>query len=153
MNAMSCKFEAEVIGALRTGNWSASLLDHKEHCPDCREAILVAEAMQQDAAWIQAKAEPPSVSQVWALSQRRRREAAMERATRWVRILKVAGWLYASIFVVWGLHLLPRLASDSFLTALNPKALDESVAAAVLAAVFIGSGLWYALRGDQRQTG
>ena len=153
MNAMSCKFEAEVIGALRSGNWSATMLDHKDHCLDCREAILVAEAMQQDAAWIQAKAEPPSVSQVWALSQRRRREVAIERATRWVRILKVAGWLYASIFVVWGLRLLPRLASDSFLTALDPKALDESVAAAALAAVFIGSGLWYALRGDQRQTG
>jgi hypothetical protein len=153
MNAMPCQFEAEILRTLRSGNWSAALLDHKEHCPDCREVILVAEAMQQDAVRLQLQAEPPSVTQVWALSRRRQREEAMERATRWVRVLKLAGWLYASIFLVWGLRLLPKAASDSWLTVLNPKALDESVAAAILAAIFVASGVLYALRSDQRQTG
>jgi hypothetical protein len=149
MNAMPCKFEAEMIRAMRSGNWSATLLDHREHCPDCREAIFVAEAMQHDSAWIQARAEPPSATQVWALSQRRQREAAMERATRWVRILKIAGWLYAAIFVVWGLRLLPSFATDTLLSSLNGKPLDESVAGAVFAAICVGSGFWYAVRRDR----
>lgn len=149
MNAMPCKHEGEMIAALRSGAWAAELLEHCSGCSECRQTRLVAEALHRDAEMLQASSGPPPAVRVWAAVQRQQGMAALERATRFLRVLKVAGVVYAAVFLFWSLRSLPNLAPGSLLSGLNGRALNESMIAAGLAVLFIGSGLWYALRRDR----
>lgn len=146
---MRCEREGETIEALRSGSWPDELLAHCGQCADCRQARLVASALHRDADQLQARSGPPPAMRVWAAVQRRQRIAALERATRFLRILKIAGVVYAAVFFFWSLHSLRGLALGSLMPGLNGRALNESILAAGLAVVFIGSGLWYALRRDR----
>jgi hypothetical protein len=149
MSARRCKFEGEMIRAQRSGAWSSSLFHHKEECSHCREALRIAEVFRADAAVLEAHVTPPPPMQVLAAVQRRQRMAAFDQAARVFSILKYAGILYAAICVLWGLHSLAAHAGESVLPGLNGKVLTESIAGAGFAAVFVCSGLWYAVRRDR----
>jgi hypothetical protein len=149
MNSMPCKREAEIIHALHSGSWPAELLGHKQQCPDCRQALHVSQALRSDAATLQLRSGPPAAMPVWAAVRRRQKIAALDRATRLLSALKIAGLLYALVFIAWSLRSLPALAGVSVLPGLNGKALTDSIAGAAFAVVCICSGLWYALRRDR----
>ena len=149
MSAKRCKFEGEMIRAQRSGVWPSVLLRHKDACADCREALEITQSLHSDAAKLEARAELPPAMQVWAAVQRRQRVSALDRAERVVRVLKGAGLLYAVIFIAWGMRALSAHAGESMLPGLTTKALSESIAGAGFAAVFVCSGLWYAVRRDR----
>ena len=148
---MRCELEGETIRAMRTGAWSPELLRHTEDCSGCREALRVAEALLEDASRLQAHAAPPLAAHVWARAQREQRKAALERTAIFLRILKFSGWAYAVAFIAWGLHSLHGLGGDPMLLDLNGKALNATFGGAIFAVLCVGSGVWYALRRDERQ--
>jgi hypothetical protein len=149
MSAMRCKFEGEMIRAQRSGAWTSSLLHHKEECADCCEALRVAEVFRADAAALEAA--PPPAMQLLAAVERRQSMAALDRAAQVFQVLKFAGILYAVIFIAWGLHALSVHAGDSVLPGLTAKSLGASIKGTAFAAVFVLSGIWYAVRRDRPQ--
>lgn len=145
---MPCKFEGEMIRALRSGAWPSELLRHKETCADCREALRLAEVFQADAAVMSARAELPSAMQIWAAVENRRQSAALGRAMICVRILKVSGLAYALLFALWAAHALGGLHGMA-LPHLDGTAWNASIGGLVLAVICLGTGLFFALRGER----
>ena len=152
MNAMRCGYENETIRALQTGAWSETLINHRKSCAACREAEVVAKALRQDASDLAAQHTPPPSALVWAAAERHRRMTALARATRFLRILQIAGVIYAAVLVVWGLHSLAG-HGGMILPGLDAKSLNATIEGVGLAVLFVGSGLWYALRRDERRIG
>jgi hypothetical protein len=152
MNAMRCRYENETIRALQTGALSEALVEHQTGCADCRDAVIVAQALRRDADDLAAQHIPPSSALVWAAAERHRRMTALERAARFLRALKVAGVVYAAVLVFWGLHLLVE-HGGVIVPGLDPKSLNATMVGAGLAVLFIGSGVWYTLRWDERRIG
>lgn len=148
---MPCKRESEMLRAMRSDEWPAELLSHREVCPDCRETLRVGGLFRRDAAALAP--DIPPATQVWVEAQRRQRMAVLERTSRIFLALKVAGALYAIAFLIWGLHSLAGAADSALLPAFSGKVLEATVAGIGLAVVCVGSGLWYALRGDERLSG
>jgi hypothetical protein len=153
MNPMSCKYEPETIRALQDGSPGDELLRHQSTCPECRQALWLAQAFQKDAGRLTASCAPPQAAQIWATAEHRRRTAALERAALILRALKASGMLYAAIFVLWGLHWLAGLKSSFLLPGLDAKALTTTLAGAGLAACFVITGLCYVLRRDETRAG
>jgi predicted anti-sigma-YlaC factor YlaD len=151
MNAMRCRYESEMIRALKTGALSESLIEHQKSCSICREVAVVAQALLRDADDLAARHTPPLPSQILVAAERRRRMAALERATRFVFALKIAGLVYAAVLALWGLHALA--VRGVLLPGLNTASLNATMAGAGLAVLFVSGGLWYALRRDERLIG
>ena len=145
---MPCKFEDEMIRALRSDTWPSELLRHKESCADCREALRIAAALQADASALSARAELPPAMQIWAAVENRRRTTALDRAMVCVRILKISGFAYALLFALWAAHALGG-AHGIALPHLDGTAWSASIGGLALAAVCLGTGLVFALRGER----
>lgn len=148
---MPCKHESETLQALRSNEWPAELLLHRESCLDCSEVFRVGAMLRRDSAALQT--ELPSAMQVWAEAQRRQRIAVLERTSRIFLALKVAGVLYAIAFLFWCLHSMVGVTGSTLLPTLSRTVLVEVVLGIGLAGLCVGSGLWYTLRGDERLTG
>ena len=145
---MRCRYEGEMIRALKTGALSESLIEHQRNCSICREVAVVAQALLQDASDLAPRYTPPLPAQILAAAERHRRMAALERATRFVSALKIAGLIYAVVLALWGLHALA--VRRVLLPELDAASLNATIEAAGLALLFVGGGLWYALRRDER---
>ena len=105
---MKCENEQHVIEATRSGGWTSSLRAHLQHCPLCAQTQLIAASLQEDAANAQRRLDLPPAGMVWRRAQARRREAALERATRRpFLIVSVLGALYSMVFLLWGIFQLP----------------------------------------------
>ena len=152
MNAMQCRYETEMIRALQAGPLPENLIAHQKSCAECREALTVAQALRRDASGLGARYTPPPSAQVWTAAERHRRFAALERATHFLRALKVAGVIYIAVLAIWGIHAL-AVRGGVAVPGLDPKLLSATIEGAGLAALLVGSGLWYTLRGDKRQVG
>lgn len=148
---MRCRYESETIQALQTGKLSNALIEHQKICADCRDAVMVAYALRQDASDLDVRYDPPSSAMVWAAAERHRKMAALARATRFLHALKIAGIVYAAFLVFWALY---SLATHGVtVPGLDVKPLNVVIEGAGLAAFFVGSGLWYTLRHDERRMG
>ena len=148
---MRCRYESETIRALQTGACSESLKEHQRNCAECRDEIVVAQALRRDASDLAARHTPPASATIWAAAERHRRMMALARATRFLRAMKVAGVIYAAVLVAWGLYALAGHGGMT-LPGLDPKSLNAAIRGAGLAALFVSSGLWYTLRRDERST-
>ena len=149
MNGMRCQYERELIRAEQTGEYSERLMEHERICANCREAVLLARALRRDANELAARYTPPSPERVWAAAERHRQMTALAQATRFLRVLKIAGVVYGLMVFLWGLHV---LAARGIATSwLDGKSLNAVMEGAALAALFVGSGLWYTLRGDRQR--
>jgi predicted anti-sigma-YlaC factor YlaD len=152
MIAMRCRFENETIRALQTGAPSENLIEHQKTCAACRDTVVVAQALRRDAGDLAARYAPPSSALVWAAAERHRKMAALMRATRFLHALKVAGVVYVAVLVFWGIHAL-AVRGGVIVSGLDPKLLNATIEGAGLAALLVGSGLWYTLRRDERRVG
>jgi hypothetical protein len=151
MNSMYCEREPETVGAIRHGSCSADLLDHIAHCTACSEARHVAEALLPDAAFLQSTVDLRLATQVWENAQGKAQTFALKRASRVLVVLKAAGFIYATIFAVWSLRTFPVMKHYSILPVVNGEVASTYLAAVVIAATCIVSGLWYMLREDKRE--
>lgn len=151
MNAMQCQYEAEAIRALETGEQPESLMAHQKNCSACREAVMLAQMMRKDADELATRYVLPSAERVWAVAERHRQMAALARTARFLRILKIMGAVYGLVFVLWGVHALAMRGIVA--RGLDGKSMNAVLEGAGLAVLFVGSGLWYTLRGDRQQVG
>jgi hypothetical protein len=149
---MRCRYENETIRALQSGALSESLIEHQKSCADCRDAVKVAQALRRDAGDLAARYAPPPSAAIWAATERHKRMTALARATRFLRVMKAAGLIYAAVLVAWVLYSLAGHDGVA-MPGLDGKSLDAAIAGAGLAALFVGSGLWYTLRRDERSAG
>lgn len=148
---MRCRYENETIRALQTGVCSESLRAHQKSCADCRDAVIIAQALRRDASDLAVRHTLPAAATILAAAERHRRMMALARATRFLRAMKVAGVIYATVLVAWGVY---ALAGHGGMTVpgLDAKSLNATIIGAGLAVLFVGSGLWYTLRRDERPT-
>jgi len=146
---MHCEREPETVHATRHGSCSADLLHHIEHCTACTEARHIAQALLPEAVFLQSTVDLPPAMQVWESAQSKAQTFALERTSRVLTILKAAGFVYAAIFVVWSIRTFPIVKHYSILPAVTGEAASTSLAAAVIGASCIVSGLWYMLRKDK----
>jgi hypothetical protein len=105
---MKCEREQQVIEATRNGLWTSSLRAHLRDCTDCTQTELIATSLQEDAAKAKRAVDLPPAGLIWRRAQTKRREVALQRATR--RPFLIAGTLgvvYSVVFMLWGVFQLP----------------------------------------------
>ena len=82
----TCTHLANLRRALHNGHWPAAaapeLRAHVATCPQCSQEVLLATHLQRARAQTIAAARPIPSSLIWWRAQARRRQAAIERATR-----------------------------------------------------------------------
>ena len=125
---MKCEREQQVIEATRNGLWSSSLRAHLRDCAHCTQTELIATSLQEDAAKAKRVLDLPPAGLIWRRAQTRRREIALERATR--RPFLIAGALgavYSMVFLLWGIFQLPQSVYRLFVA---PPGLTGAVALA-----------------------
>jgi len=123
---MKCEREQQVIEATRNGLWSSSLRAHLRNCAHCTQTELIAASLQEDAAKAKRVLDLPPAGLIWRRAQTRRREVALERATR--RPFLIAGALgavYSMVFLLWGIFQLPPSVYRPFVA---PSGLAGNVA-------------------------
>jgi hypothetical protein len=125
---MKCEREQQVIEATRNGLWSSSLRAHLRDCAHCTQTELIAASLQEDAAKTKRGLDLPPAGLIWRRAQTRRREVALQRATR--RPFLIAGALgavYSMVFLLWGIFQLPQSVYRPFVA---PSGLTGNVAVA-----------------------
>jgi hypothetical protein len=106
---MRCEREQRVIEATRNGAWSSSLRAHLRDCALCTQTELIASSLQEEAAKAERLLDLPPAHMVWHRAQTRRRERALQRATRRpFLIVGALGAVYSVILLLWGLFQLPQ---------------------------------------------
>jgi hypothetical protein len=125
---MKCEREQQVIDATRNGLWSSSLRAHLWDCARCTQTELIAASLNEDAAKAKRMLDLPPPGLIWLRAQTRRREVALERATRRPFLIAGAfGAVYSMVFLLWGIFQLPQYVYRLFVA---PSALTGNVALA-----------------------
>ena len=125
---MKCEREQQVIEATRNGLWSSSLRAHLRNCAHCTQTELIAASLQEDAAKAKRVLDLPPAGLIWRRAQTRRRQGALQRATRRpFLIVGALGALYSVVFLLWGIFQLPQSVYRPFVT---PPGLTGGVALA-----------------------
>lgn len=105
MNASLCRYEQEVIRALRSGLFSQELHAHVGGCAECSEVMLVAQFLQRDADSM-GEIPIPDADMVWRQASSQSRAESAARAVRpiqWVVYASVAVMATAAFWLILGL--------------------------------------------------
>jgi hypothetical protein len=106
---MKCEREQQIIEAARNGLWTSSLRAHLQDCALCTQTELIAASLQEDAVRAVRGLDLPPAGMVWRRAQARRREDALQRATRRPFLLVGAlGAIYSVVLLLWGITQLPQ---------------------------------------------
>ena len=147
MNQSRCERECEVVGALRTGVWTAELSGHVRSCAVCGEAKRVAESLLYYATMLRVEHEPSSADRIWRRAQAQRQEMVLRRATRPLIFMKTLSLCCVAVFALWLLR--GGLFSPDLRGWLHRWAgtgLESPVVGAVIAVACIALGALYLLR-------
>jgi hypothetical protein len=90
-----CEFEADVLA----GRLNAALVEHLAVCDSCREAAIVASALEQAAQEARTVAAPPDAAIVWWRATLRARREAARAAARPLTAMQVIAFASAVAFV------------------------------------------------------
>ena len=137
---MKCDREPQVMEATRKGLWPSSLRAHLRDCALCTQTELIAASLQEDAANAERLLDLPPASMIWRRAQTRRREDAMQRATRRPFLIVCAlSALYSVVFLFWAIFQLPQSVYRLFVA---PPGLTGNVAlaGAVLSGILVFAG-------------
>jgi hypothetical protein len=138
----------EVVGALRTGLWSAQLSSHVESCASCRETRLVAESLLHYAASLRVEQEPGAADQIWRRAQMERQAMVLKRATRPLIFMRGLSLGCVVAFAAWLLHGFSRFDYREVFHGVPLGGILPGLAVAVLC---IAVGAFYLLHeGKQR---
>ena len=104
MKRSYCQRENEILEASRRGGLSAELEEHARSCRVCADAVAVSRFLQ--AEFLQADAvEPcptlPDADFIWWKGQFAAKQAAVERATRSIALVKKISYLAAGVAAIW----------------------------------------------------
>ena len=104
MNASLCKYEQEVMTALRFGPLSHELHEHVSGCTECSEVMFVAQCLQRDGDSM-GEISIPDADLVWRRALRRSRAEAAAHAIRpiqWVVHASIAVMITAALWLILG---------------------------------------------------
>lgn len=151
-----CEKEQALIAALRSGSSHDELLVHVSQCPFCSEVLLVAESLQEDAAFARDGQLIPDPARIWHHAQGVVKKNTIEKATLPIRIARTLACVTAVAVFAW-LALLLRNLPLPILGLKHFALLDRSWSAALTSSTFLGlvvtllcTGLssWYMLRDE-----
>jgi hypothetical protein len=113
-----CPHEESIIAAVRSGEWSPELQEHRNGCMSCAELTLVVSALGSDAEELMAMNEPlPDPSPLWLRARLTSKERDYQRATRaiiWVQRAAVGAVLAIGLAFVPGFWMKIKSAILSF---------------------------------------
>lgn len=147
-----CRREQEVGTALRAGRWTAELNGHVLDCANCAEVERVARALLGIAA--ATPMEMPAAEQVWRRSRSQIQEAALQRATRPLKVMRLLSVAYLAVFGAWAFWAFrDLLAAD--LRGIEGWAGGVTMSATGIVSVvaLIVAGTWFLLYADRRAGG
>jgi hypothetical protein len=116
----SCAHEAEIVAALRAGEWPERLSAHAAGCADCTETLTVARFMGRAAAHFGGGERPLEPTLIWLKAAFLRRHEAERRRTRrraWAQALAGLGIALAGAAAFESIGPVLSRYSDAFLTA------------------------------------
>ena len=121
MSATRCRYEQDVLAALRQGSWQESLRAHAVACPLCAEVAFVGGLLLDEARAAEAEAPLPDPGRIWLAARVRARRLRVSRATR---PIAVAQWVAAACAVAVTAVCLTRLEPHlgRWLAAVRPPA-------------------------------
>ena len=131
MNASLCKYEQEVMKALRFGPLSHELQAHVTGCVECSEVVLVANCLERDAHSM-GEISIPSADLVWRRAILRSRAEAAARAIRPIQLVveaSIAVMITAAFWLILG----------------SPAWLGALPASTYTASLHTGRGMWVAV--------
>jgi hypothetical protein len=95
----SCRFEQQVLEAVRSGEWTSALREHARTCDECAAAVAISPWMSSFSATDFRERPLPDPAIVWMKAQLLRGTATVERAARPLQIAQfvayfvvAAGW-------------------------------------------------------------
>jgi len=150
MKPMSCERENSVIRALQTGECSGELRQHAAECPDCSQALTLAEALQAEARRTEAGFHPPDAHWILQRSRRLAREIAMRRLAFLLVAMRVLAALYVVAAAVWLLRGYAALPYREVASSMNGASTGFVLMGAMVTAVCVVVGLWPILRDSPR---
>lgn len=102
MNTSPCKYEPEVIRALRSGPLGQKLYAHVTGCAECSDVMVVAQFLEREADSM-GEISIPDADTVWRRALSRSRAEAAARAVRpiqWVVYTSIAVMITAAFWLI-----------------------------------------------------
>jgi hypothetical protein len=151
MSQNRCECEREVVQALRTGVWTAELLDHAAACVACGETRRVAESLLQYASGLRVESVAGNADAIWRRAQAERQAMAVKRAMRPLLFMRglSAGCVVA--FALWMLQGLARMDYRDWMHGWAGAGVETAAVGLGIAVACIGVGAVYMLREDRRR--
>jgi hypothetical protein len=152
MKPMSCEHERVVIRALHSGEWSSELRLHAAECPDCSQAMDLAEALRAEARRAELHCHPPDAHWIMQRSRVMAREIAVRRMTRLLAAMRALAAVYVAAAALWLLRGYTALPYREVASSMHGTSAGFALMGAVAAAVCVAAGLWPILR-DRSEAG
>jgi hypothetical protein len=143
---MSCEHERVVIQALHSGEWSVELRRHAADCPDCTQALQLAEALGEAARRAEIRFHPPDAHWILQRSRRLAREIAVRRVTRLLAAMRALAAVYVAAAALWLLRDSAALQYREVASSMHGVSNWFALMGAIVAAVCVVAGLWPILR-------
>jgi hypothetical protein len=143
---MSCEHEASVIQAMHTGEWGRELRQHAAECPECSQALALAEALRAQARRAEAAFHPPDAHWVFERSRRMAREIALRRLAFLLALMRALAAVYVVAVVGWLLRGYAATQFREVASSMNGVSIEFALMGAVAALVCVIAGLWPILR-------
>jgi len=150
MQPMSCEHEISMIQAMHTGVWSSELRLHATECPDCSQALTLAEALQAEARRAEAGFRPPDAHWIFERSRRMAREIAMRRMAFLLTAMRALAALYVAAAAAWLLRGYAALPYHEVASSMNRPSIGFALMGAAAALICVVAGLWPILRDRPR---
>ncbi len=148
MKLMGCEHEAQVIRAMRTGEWTEELRGHAAGCQDCREALRLAGALREEARRAEIHYIPPDPHWILQRSRRLAREIAVRRLARILAAMRMLAAFYVAAAAGWLLRGYAETQCREIASALHGASSEFALMAASVGAACVVAGLWPILRDD-----
>lgn len=145
MKQMGCEHENDVIRALHSGEWTVELRQHVAGCPDCSQAMQLADALKAGARRTETRFNPPDAYWILQRSRRMAREIAVSRMGRLMAAMRILAALYVVAAAGWLSRGYATLQFREVASSLH-GASGFAMLAATVAAVCIVVGLLPILR-------
>ena len=145
MEQMGCEHENGVIRALHSGEWTDALRQHVGACPDCSQALQLAEALRAGARGAESRFNPPDAYWILQRSRRMAREIAVSRMGQLMAAMRTLAAVYVAAAAGWLLRGYATLQYREVALSLH-GASRFAMLAATVAAVCIVVGLLSILR-------
>ncbi len=148
---MRCERESDTVKALLTGLVSSELKEHIARCGVCAETAAAAQVVLATAASLRVE-DGSAAGMIWRRAEARKKEIALERATRPLVVMRFLSVVYVVLAGAWFLRYVWRSSSARLLPEWNVMGSETAAIAALIALAAIAIGALYMLH-DSRRSG